>query len=195
MKGNRGFTLVEILLAISLVAIVALALYGTFNSGLQVMSLTSRTTEEEDLNIFFEKLSRDLQNAFHYANIPFQGQGDRLSFATTIQTDARLGGDRGIGRVTYAYDPSERAILRTQEDINQIFEEETDAAQNVLSPLSSFRLEYYRYDVLKNSYEWKEEWEEAEEKTLPLAVKVGFRLQEEKGEKDVTRIISIPVGG
>ena len=195
MKRNRGFTLVEVLLVISLVAIVALALYATFSSGVRVMSLVDQAAEEEDLNIFFEKFSRDLQNTFHYATIPFLGQGDRLSFATSIQTDMRLGGGRGVGRVTYAYDPSERAILRTQEDINQIFEEQTGQAQKVFFPLSSFRLEYYRYDAVKNSYEWKEEWEETEEKIIPLAVKVLLRLQEEKGEKDVTRTVAIPVGG
>lgn len=195
MKRNRGFTLLEVLLAVSLVAMVALALYSTFNSGIRVMSLVNQPGAEEDLNIFFEKLSRDLQNSFHYATIPFQGKSDRFSFATTIQTDEELGGDHGIGRVTYAYDSAHSAILRTQENISQIYKEKTGPSSKVFFPLSSFQLQYYKYDPVEKAYEWKEEWEETANKMIPLAVKVVLHFQEEGREQSVARTIAIPVGG
>ena len=195
MRSNRGFTLIEVMLAASIIAIVALALYATFASGIRVMSLVTRPVAEEDVDIFFEKLSRELQNSFHYAKIPFQGQNDRFSFATTIQTDKKLGGDHGIGRVSYAYDSAHNAILRTQENVSQIYQELSGPSNKVFFPLSSLQVQYFKYDPAEKTYEWKEEWEETEDKAIPLAVKVVLHVQGEEKEQGIARTIAIPVGG
>jgi len=70
------------ILAISLLAVVGLAIYGIFDTGIKVMRKIIRPVPGEDLNIFFEKFSHDLQNAFHYGSIPFRGETGEVIFPT-----------------------------------------------------------------------------------------------------------------
>jgi len=205
-KGKKvlapaGYMLIELLFVITLVSIVGLGIYSMFDSGIRVVERVTSTVREEDLNIFFEKFSRDLQNSFPYIGIPFEGVKDKLAFATTIQTVPELGFNQGIGRVRYFYDRSERAIHRAQEHMSQVFEEEESKSTPVLNGVFSLNFKYYEYVPGENAYKWTEERKSTEEKTsvvkgkIPVAVKIQLEFDDEGKKRSVTRTIAAPVGG
>lgn len=199
MNRTQGFTLIEVLITSVLIAVVALALYGLFDSGIRVMRKMVRPLAQEEWLIFFEKFSRDAQNLFHYTGIPFKGEKERIVFATTIQTQKELGGDQGIGRVTYSYNPDDQAIQRLQENLSQIYEGKAGEAAPVLTPVSSLAFEYFGPDPTdKTKFMWSEQWDETEEnnkKGIPVAVRITFSFRDENGQRQLTRTITIPVGG
>lgn len=156
------------------------------------MRRLAETSAEEDLAIFFEKFDRELENSFHQKEIPFEGEKDKFSFATTVLSEPLLGGERGIGRVTYS--SSQGAIVRRQQNVHDIFDEKDGAEKAVLQGVSDFHLEYFGYESSESRYLWSEDWDPVGKKgTVPIAVKVQFLFKSENGETRVERNILIPV--
>ena len=153
-RRAQGFTLIEVLLAASLTAVVGLAVYANLASGISMMQRIVGTSAEEDVAIFFEKFERELQNSFHYKEVQFHGEPDTFSFASQIGTDPLLGGDEGIGRITYLYNSSEKSIIRREQNVHEIFEEKEGIFRTALSNISDLGLEYLGYDSSRSRFEW-----------------------------------------
>ena len=51
-KHNNAFTLVELLIVTAMLAVISLAIYSTFSSGLKIWQRVSKPIPEEDLGIF-----------------------------------------------------------------------------------------------------------------------------------------------
>ena len=203
-KNEAGFTLIEWLIAISLIAIVGLAIYGIFDSGIKVMQRIIRPVPGEDLNIFFEKLSQDLQNAFHYTDIRFKGEPEKVVFAASIQNQPGLGGDQGIGEVIYTYDQRGLAIFRQQKNVSELYEEKARKAEKgnqlqgtpVLNHILSLRFQYYGFVPEDKEFFWLDNWEEVDQKMgLPFALRVEIVFEEEGAKQHFVRAITIPVSG
>ena len=183
------------MVAACLAAVVGLAIYSNLDSGLKVMKRVTRPLLDEDISIVFEKFSRDLQNSFQYAGILFQGGGDKVAFATTVRAAPKLGGDHGIGRITYFYDSNDHALSRRQQDLNQIYKEKEGEAVPFLRHIAKLKFTYYTYARAYKEYQWKEEWDETETKKLPLAVKVELEFDDTGQQRTITRTIAVPTGG
>lgn len=200
-QRTKGFTLIEVLITMSLVALVSLGIYGLFDSGIRVMKKVSRPVSEEHIHFFLEKFSHDFQNLFSYTGIPFQGEANSASFATAIQTHSDLGGDEGIGRVTYVYDEKDKTIYRKQLNVSEFYEaiedgieNELDHAEGVLTQIASCRFQYYRFNPADQSYLWEQAWDQlGENKGLPAAIQIDFSFVDDGEEYDVSRTITIPV--
>lgn len=190
---KAGFTLIEMLIAISLVALTSFAIYQNFDSGVRIMRVMSRPINEEDIDLFFEKFSGDLQNSFLYKGIAFVGKKDKVSFLTTIPTLESLGGGEGIGRVTYSYDSSHGAVARLRENMNQIYKEKPGKPLSMLTSVESLSFKYYQYNPNDQKHEWVEEREETAEK-IPLAVQLQLEIHDQGKIRTFSRTVSIPIG-
>lgn len=188
---KRGFTLVELLVAISIVAIIGLAIYATFSSGIRVWNKIASAEGEEDIGIFFEKFVKDLRNSFPYSRINFMGAGHRLRFAAPIWSQCEDEVKKEIGRVDYIFDPEEGYLTRSQANYSEICEDEEAVARTLVEDVEDVRFAYYYYDTEGKDYLWMERTTE----NIPLAVKVevlaGRKLR--PGAVKWTRIIAVPV--
>jgi len=187
-KRGTGFSLIELLMVVSLLTVLSLAIYGVFQGGISVMQRVSVGSPEEDIQIFLEKFSRDLMNSFPYQGIVFKGVAERVEFPATIKTVPELGGDRAIGRLTYAYDSSRRAISRRSENLSELYEEKEISPAAVLPNVHSVEFRYFAFDVVKKEFEWIEEWTDAGNKQTHLvAVELKFEIEGEEGEGQTVR--------
>ena len=192
-RRAQGFTLIEVLLAASLTAVVGLAVYANLASGISMMRRIVGTSAEEDVAIFFEKFERELQNSFHYKEIQFHGEPDTFSFASQIKTDPLLGGDEGIGRITYLYDSSEKSIVRHEQNIHDIFEEKEGNFRTALGNVSDLKFEYLGYDSSQSKFEWMETWDSVEQKgAIPISIRIKFIHKTESGSRVITHHVLIP---
>lgn len=200
-QDDTGFTLIEVLITASLIAIVSLGIYGLFDSGIRVMKKVSRPVSEERIHFFLEKFSHDVQNLFSYTGVPFRGENHVASFATIIQTEPQLGGDQGIGQVTYVYDEKDRTIYRKQLNVSQFYEAKEDGEENdfdgateILNQVISCQFQYYNKNLSDEGYSWEDSWNQLEQnKGLPVAVKIDFSFMDEGEQQNVSRTITIPV--
>lgn len=189
-----GFTLVELLLAAALIPVIAFAIFANLSSGFRVWTTLNRQNVFEDVNIFYEKTSFDFYNAFHYTPLPFAGTPDKVSFACRIDAKPSLGGDRGIGEVSYFYDPAQKTVLRVERDLSQIFKDKPAQARAVLTGVISFQIAYFALDPRTRLYGWKEAWTE-EEKKLPSAVTIRCEVAGLDRTGSFVRTFEIPAGG
>ena len=196
MKHSRGLTLIELLVTVALVALISMTLYSSLASGINIAQRITRPFSDEDLAVFFEKMSREISNAFPYSEIPFQGTESYFSVSTTIRSEDQFGGDLSVGRVTYEYQSSLNTLNRRQENISEVFKEEQEKPVPVLKDATSISFKYYGLEPSAKIYHWFREWDSVEhDGKLPLAIRIEMEFQDEGKKRELLRTFTIPTGG
>ena len=80
-RGQRGFSLLEVLLAATLGALALLVVMELFSGGLRVAERVRTSREDAGLALAGEQVERDLRNAFPFYAIGFDGSADEMEFA------------------------------------------------------------------------------------------------------------------
>ncbi len=192
---RNGFALIEVLMAVTLTAVISMAIYGSFSSGVRIMKRIANPVFEEDVSVFFEKMTRELENSFLNTDIPFTGDGEQFTLATQFRSHAALGGEQAIGRVTYSYDSRKNSLSRRQEDASQIHEEKEGVVLPVLQHIESLRFHYFGYDGSYSQYLWSDDWDPVLKKNKsPMAVKIELEFDDGETREHLARTIAIPVG-
>ncbi|MEE8360289.1 MAG: prepilin-type N-terminal cleavage/methylation domain-containing protein [Candidatus Omnitrophota bacterium] len=188
-KPNQAFTLIELLVVSSMIVVISMAIFATFNNGIKIWQRTQENTREEDLNIFFDRFTNDLRSTFKFTGLGFIGEEDRVEFATLI-TSRRLQ-KKTVGKVAYFYDGRSKEIKKEERDFSHIHRDDEGIIKSALSGVESFKLFYYFYDNEKKEYLWLEEWEE--EGLYPLAVRMIFEFDDGKEVIEYTKTVDIPI--
>jgi prepilin-type N-terminal cleavage/methylation domain-containing protein len=195
MRKEDGFTLVELLVVVSLMALIGMSLYAMFGSAMGMMRRVSRSEIAEDVDIFLERFDREISSQILFKGIPFNGKETLLSFPSRIGLDKKVLLNRGIGRVDYFFDESHRAFARSQENLGQIYKPEEGMKATVqLEGVSRLKFQYFVYRKVEKTFEWVPEWDSAENGgEIPSAVKVEFSCVQEKEPHAFERTVAIPI--
>ena len=183
-----GFSLLELLLAASLVPLVSFVIFSNIASGMRLWKALNQAVGEEDVILFRQKLAGDLNRAFKFSEVPFTGEETRVSFAANVWSPEILGGDRGIGSITFFYDDAGKQIVKQETNLSELFKEKPGQSHTLLQHVSALQVQYFGYDPIRDEYVWRETWE-ASEKMLPVAVRFLCRLE---GESE-PRIFTFPI--
>jgi len=131
----HGFTLVELLLALSIFSVIALSLYGTFATGINLTKRSEKTDEVyRQVRWTLEKISAELENMVNYdfsnsypTRLAFIGEGDKIAFIVPS--------DKGLKVVRYYLQPLEfGSVHKTiigkhfSRNVDMIFLNEKEAA-------------------------------------------------------------------
>lgn len=195
MRREAGFTLVELLVVVSLVALIGMSLYAMFGSAMDMMHRVSRSEVAEDVDIFLERFDREISSQVTFKGILFNGKEMLLSFPSRIELDKRAPLNRGIGRISYFFDESHRTFARSQENLNQIYEpgEEIETTA-VLEGVSGLKFQYFVYRKAEKVFEWVPEWDSLEnEGEIPSAVKVELSCVRGEEPHAFERTVAIPI--
>ena len=85
MFNKKGFTLVELLVALSLMAVVGGVIVATFSGGAGVWErVQCQGTQEQNLLISFEEIKKSFHNMKPFKPIPFVGKLESFSFPTLL---------------------------------------------------------------------------------------------------------------
>ena len=185
----NGFTVAEILVALSLTGLVLGVLYGSYSTVVSSTRNYRRVSDTyQSARVVLTNLSRELTGAYQPAlveeGLMFQGQEewfqgrrlDRLSFVTT--TSAR-GAEDETGYDSFelsyfaGYGNQEGLLLaRRAPYFNPEEPFETGEERIIAENLRSMAFEFY------DGLEWKNGWNPMEETRLPLAVRITIGLGE-----------------
>ena len=199
-KQKKGLTLLELLITTSMLLVVGLAVYSSLNNGIKIWKRVNCPAPEEDIYVFFEKLTRELRSCAAYSLIRFEGESDRIGFAAIVTSTINGEAQKTIGRVSYFLDGSESALNRRQDDYSIVSQGKTVSdAGKLASNVKSLSFKYYYFDPIGNDYEWVSSWDEdmyKESKVkLPLAVRVEVEFEKGSNTYDLEKTISLPQGG
>lgn len=181
-RGTRGFTLVEVLVAISLLAIVLTSVYGVFSS----VSATKQRLDGDSADyhlarVIFDRLGRELHGAYFRAGdqttLLRGGSNERgepfLELTTTAVTPLSMAGT-GIARVAYrlAEDPQRppgsKVLLRSERPRQGPAASAEEPGMMRLAPgVAALGLRFFA------AGQWREEWD-AHQGGLPEMVEISL---------------------
>lgn len=199
-----GFTLVELLISVVIVALVGTAVYAVFANGINAWRRGMEIKiYERKARLTLEKIARELRNSFKFSNIAFEGEEDFLRFPALISAASDSSRDPEshyeVGRITYFYDKKGDALCKKEEIYPEVFDEKKRgfAQKKVLiQQLRELKLSYCYFDNATGNYKWKDDWKKEEQDTIPQAVKIKMIFEEGKGlpKESFEKTIFIPVG-
>jgi hypothetical protein len=186
-RAKTGLTMIEMSLVAALIAMVGLAVYGSFNSGLKIWQRVSRSLPEIEVGIFFDKISNDLRNWLVFSAAVPQGSKGELSFSL-IQEKAAVkdAANPDFGIVRYYFNSESGCIYR---DYRQLIEDKVARSLPIANGIVSLSFKYYYFDAALKGGAWEDELN----KTVPLAVKVQVDFKSDKKVKRLTKVIEIYV--
>ena len=194
MKRDAAFTLIELLIVLSLTALVGASLYSMFASAVDLMRRASHSVISEDASLFLEKLDREISSQVVFKGISFEGREESLSFASRIETDKKTPMNKGIGRVSFFLNKSHGTLERRQENLSQIYKEEDVYATPVLKGVTRVKFRYFVYNKPEKKFEWTETWNSLEkEGAIPAAVKIEFECTMGEERHGFERTTAIPI--
>ncbi len=193
----KAFTLVEVLLVSSLLAIVGIVIFRSFNNGLKLWAKAQRLNRETEVAIFLDKIAEDLRSTIVISGLDYKGTNSQVSFPAIVLTKADTKSSRAsegiidqIGAVQYRFDPSQHVIFRRQANYSQALrakwiQEEMSLAVGI-DDLS------FHYEVsLDKGFTFKSEIKEG----FPSGIMVEVRFTDDSGEHQLKRYLPILAGG
>lgn len=149
-KKRSAFTLMEMLLVVTLTAMIGLTIFGTFNNGLKLWAYGVRLDREADASFLLGKLGDDLRSAVSIDKIKYNGIGSRFSFPAIVLTPADRNGslsDEGlisqIGAVQYSFDFSDGTVYRRQANYSQSLKGQWGEARAIAFGLEDVTFRYH----------------------------------------------------
>lgn len=168
-KSSFSFTLIELLIALSIFAVVAIALYSAFSAGIAVWRRSSEGRDAyQDVKFIFDDMTKDLKNALYLSKgeesiYAFSGTTSEIIFMALEDTSSEEGPQKEIVKLAYKYDEGQNELIRLRADISNGFDIEKGEREVLFSNVEEFELEYcYDSGDEDNPYLWKDEWLEGD---------------------------------
>ncbi|MFA5092805.1 MAG: prepilin-type N-terminal cleavage/methylation domain-containing protein [Candidatus Omnitrophota bacterium] len=179
---SRAFSLVELLIAVSIFSVVSLAIYSTFSSGAAVLRRVKNIDlVQQKILLKIESFSRQLRQQPESSKLLFAGGIDRLSFPAHV--------DYFPCRLTYYFDLRSKTLKQVVDKLSNIIDDEGKLNPDLLakpaiflSNVKAVEFSYLYKDSVKNEYLWTALWDK---KFLPVAVKITIFSQQKKYESTV----------
>lgn len=197
-RGQRGFTLIELVLALSIVAVMLTVLFSGLRVSLRAWSRGEERAEslqhgrgltqlvEQALAGTYPFQGRLEQNA--QPQLLFVGEADRLSFVT-VSPPITLRAPVAFTAVTLSAGAGSAPALTIREKALPNFDPFEEVAPSLVDPsVTGVRFRYLR----GADGAWEDTWDVAQEQTLPRAIEVTLTATV-SGRAQEQPSITIPV--
>jgi general secretion pathway protein J len=209
LRGRGGFTLIEVLIAIGILAGISAAMFIIFANSARLQETSNQKAEQSSMGrIALSRMEREVGQAFLSANKKAQPAGtgdnpddtfetiffgedadpfDKLHFTTRshrkLYRDAK---ECSLTEISYYEETDDQSryfkLMHREED--RIDGEPTEGGEVMVLARSVKKLNFRYFDDTKN--EWLEEWDTLgtdELNRLPRAVEVTLVIADEFGEE------------
>lgn len=177
---DRGFTLIEMLVAVAVSALLLTTTYGIVTSVSRTRDRLSNDGEGFHLaRVINERLARELRGAYYSVSNSaslFAGGLDEngfpfLQLATTAATPASGGSGIVVVRYRLAEDgEGEKVLLRDEHPLNSKPSSETPE-QRLATGIENLQLRF------RGGADWQTEWRSAEQAGLPDLVELSLTVE------------------
>jgi prepilin-type N-terminal cleavage/methylation domain-containing protein len=188
--GSAGFTLIEVVLALTIFALMAAVLYGAYSLGHSAVAKSQlNSTRNQKQRSIADLLGSYVRSAFPYRESPqeqtifFEGDSESLTFVSAYSQGM---GGRGIAKIQITQDEDEkgRATIKLDETAPVRINTELGGGGQTHSVVlhdnvKEFRLAYL--DPQAEEEAWEERWDGKERRMLPRAVR--FTYQDDRGKE------------
>jgi len=184
LTADRGFTLLEVLIAVTLMALLFSALYGSYFAVIRARDRASDGMEtRRELGATLDLLRREIASArfvrgdkqlrFVVEDRDVFGQpASNLELTTLAPPADPSRRESGVVNVRYRVAEKERLLSLTRQERDVLVESSASPAYPQMEALSSFLVECY------DGSKWVKSWDTALNGTLPRLVRVTVQFVE-----------------
>ena len=181
-----GFTLVEVVLALTIFALMGAILYGAFSLGHKAVEKAQGVFEKnQELRSFGDLLGSYIRSAYAYRATPqdpaiyFDGEEGQMNFVSAYSL--AMGG-RGMAMIRISWQGADdgKGALSLSEELPVRLGEEGGAGgqRNSVELREAVReLRFAYLDPQSGGELWEERWDATERKMLPRAVRLTYRTE------------------
>ncbi|PLX87842.1 MAG: hypothetical protein C0619_14410 [Desulfuromonas sp.] len=182
MSGQRqkGFTLVEILVAIAIGSILLTTIYGVFGavSGARD-NLEAIGEEYHQARVLFDRLASEIRSGYFNPGSSqtrlVGGENSQgypfLEFSTTLATPLFGGRSGGISLVRYEQEEVEREVRLSRSEWFLLSSQQELEPQHLISGLKTFQVRYY------GDGSWSEQWDSRQQGKLPEMIELTLEVE------------------
>jgi general secretion pathway protein J len=193
LNSIAGFTLLELIISITLVAIIVIIIagavnlgYRSFHSGEKKMNAVERL--RSSLTIIDAQIQSGVPLTLEDGGVKqyyFMGEQDSLKFSTNYSI---WGGQRGYVIVNYrvdADDRGKRTLFASEYKVGMENQKET----KLLEGFDEITFDYFKQDATEEEGEWVTQW--ADEEMMPTRIRMNLV----RGSTSLSYIVPVRVGG
>jgi general secretion pathway protein J len=191
-KG-RGFTLLELIIAIAIMSLLLTALYGTFSLAARAMlKQDDSLVKLQESRAFVDVLKREIESVlyspdrshcvFKMNDRDFYGR-QASSLTMTTFTPVR----KGLAKVTYSVEEREGSLVITKGIVSAFAQAPEENKIDLLEGIESFTLQAKYGDA------WVKTWDSSLSRDAPKEVRitVSFRVNGKEGESPSVAPVSL----
>lgn len=197
-RNSKGFTLIEIIIAMGLSSLLLLVLYSVYFSINRTVEAAGEGQDvRETERVLIELLKRDLRGTVLEARYPFVSRisdvagvrNSNLQFASTSMLGTNRFGVSKVGYNLVKTDKGEPVLLRQESDDPWEDLARSSSGYEISRIVTSFRLSFY------SGAEWVEEWDSKASKSLPSQIRIALTIDDGKGNtREIVTDESLPGG-
>jgi prepilin-type N-terminal cleavage/methylation domain-containing protein len=189
IHSNKGFTLIEILIASSISLVIMLTILSAFRTGIfGYHAIDQALATERGAYQALDRIRLDLKNSLVYADKQsgFKGESAALSFLTQVDTFQGDAWHRELARVSYRWDG--KALVRSCRTGVKALNEQSEARSEELDiPSGKFAVHYGALDQGSGNLSFADSWDPAQ--GLPAEVRIDMTFNDVPFE----RVVTLPV--
>jgi len=189
---RRAFTLIELIVATLIMAIVVVSIYSTFSLGIKAWRKGSEGKNLQKIRVSLLKLQKELKSTFLFSMIRFKGVSSEMAFPVVVSEEDK----DSTYTVSYYIAEDMNTGVKSLTKKKTLFtdKEYTETEKSGEFIFSAYVMDFeYAYELKNGSkgFEWRDAWEESQ-KTIPCAVRINFSL--DAGGELYHKTIFIPHG-
>ena len=196
-EHTKALTLIEVLIGISIFAIISVSLYSSFRMGLTSYRRTESYWQANQKAMHIaDMIAKDIKNSFAYSDEDsrFTGSPSSLSFFCLSDSYSGYFPETNISLVKYEF---------LSGNLTKVFAYGGESfKEGVLEykrkdfsiKIKNFSLRYgFRSEADSKELSWKNSWEPSKEEPMPYAIEVSISVQDDYNAKvfDIKRIVLI----
>jgi prepilin-type N-terminal cleavage/methylation domain-containing protein len=187
-----GFTLVELMVTIAILALVAGVVAAAFSGGLSVWDAAQNFDRPRmEALIAIETFEREIRSSIPFYAIAFSGDGEGLKFCRIVGGKTHSDMPGTIEEIGYRFDREAKTVCRSSREFPWTGMA-TPGVETVLHDVLEFHVYYAdRVEEGHVNLEWKGWWKPHRER-LPAAVAVQVVLAQRGGTVKISRTIYLP---
>ncbi len=188
---SSGFTLLELLIALTIMGLIVVVVFGAFRIGVRAWEKGEKDVEtHQRQRVVLNLIKRQLASIFVHkvgngSRRPFFLKGDKKSMEFLSNTSIMPGNQSGLVYARYVVKPEDEGekeqlgfyeknfALQDKEKMEDLNEEDFFM---LISDVHSIGFEYLKGQDGEEILEWEETWDPDKDKGFPRAVKVTLKV-------------------